>query len=65
MSATKESLKHLFKSVRCDGITKQLNFNDLDEIRELLNDKTCGTNILYCDNPKDTPILSRVFKNGL
>ena len=53
-------MKHLFKSVGCDGITKQLNSIELDEIHALLNDR-----ILYCENPKDTPILSRVFKNGV
>ena len=30
-----------------------------------MNDRTCGTNILYCENPNDTTILSRVFKNGV
>ena len=42
-----------------------MSSNELDEIRSVLNDTTCGTNILYCENPKKPPILSRVFKNGI
>ena len=32
---------------------------------DLLNHRTCGTNIQYCENPNDTKILWRVFKNGV
>ena len=65
MSATKEILENLFKAVGCDGSAKKLTSNELDKIRALLNDTTCGTNILYCENPKASPILSSVFKNGV
>ena len=29
-----------------------------------MNRRTCGTYILYCENPNDTTILWRFFKNG-
>ena len=65
MSATKESLENLFKGVAYDGRITKLSSNDLEEIRAVLNDTTCGTNIIYCENPKSPPILSHVFKNGV
>jgi hypothetical protein len=65
MSATKESLENLFKGVAHDGRITKLSSNELDEIRSILNDTTCGTNIIYCENPKAPPILSHVFKNGV
>ena len=61
MSATKESLKNLFKAVGCDGSAKKMTSNELYKIRALLNNTTCGTNIIYCDNPKASPILSHVL----
>ena len=44
---------------------KYLTSNELEEIRGVLNDRTCGTNIIYCENSKKTPILSSVYKNGV
>ena len=61
MSATKERLENIFKSVGCDGSAKKLTSNELDDFHTLLNDTTCGTNILYCETPKASPILSSVF----
>ena len=61
MSATKESLENLFKGVAHDGRITKLSSNDLEEIRAVLNDTTCGTNIIYCENPKAPPILSHFF----
>ena len=58
-------MENLFKAVGCDGSAKKLTSNDLDEILALLNDTTCGTNILYCENPKASLIFPSVFKNGV
>ena len=45
------------------GKIKYLTSNELEEIRGVLNDRTCGTNIIYCENSKKPPILSSVYKN--
>ena len=48
-----------------DGKMKYLSSNELEWIRGVLNDCTCGTNIIYCDNSKKPIILSSVHKNGV
>ena len=65
MSVSQDPLEFLLTGVGDDGKMKYLTSNKLEEIRGLLNDCTCGTNIIYFENSKKPPILSSVYKNGV
>ena len=64
MSKLRDPLEYIFTSVGYDGNLKLLTPTELDEIRELLNKGIGGTNVVYCDNPKEPLILSTVYVNG-
>ena len=65
MSVSHDPLEYLLTGVGFDRKIKYLTSNELDEIRAVLNDCTCRTNIIYCENSKEPPILSRVYKDGV
>ena len=60
-----DPLSNLFNKKKVDGSLATVTPAEFDEIRKFVNDENGGANLVYLENSKATPVLSKVFKNGI